>query len=143
MKRRLLFIFREGKYCPEPKQTSFKIFSILDFITVSEHLFTLPARLKTTEAGPSLTPRWRCETHALPRPPLNRDDYSSPGIRGGSLSPGRGIWLAPKVMFTLQAIDSWSDPSPSMSQACGNLYGQHRLGVTRLGLPGHCHSRAL
>lgn len=103
----------------------------------------LPPRLKTTEAGPSLTPRWRCETHALPRPPPHREEYSSPGIRGGSLSPGRGIWLAPKVIFTLQAIDSRSDPSPSMSQACGNPCGQLRLGVTRLSLPGHCHSRAL
>ena len=70
-------------------------------------------------------------------PSLHREEYCSPGISGGSLSPGRGIWLAPKVMFTLQAIDSQSDPAPSMSQACRSLCGQHGLRVTRLGLPGH------
>lgn len=97
-----------------------------------------PSSRTPNHGGRSLfTPRWRCEAHALPRPPLHREEYYSPGIRGGSLSSGRGIWLAPKVKFTLQAIDSWSDPSPSMSQAYGNRCGQSRLRVTRLGLPGH------
>lgn len=92
--------------------------------------------LKTTEAGSFFTPRQSRQAHLLALS-LHREEYSSPGISGGSLSPGRGIWLAPKVMFTLQAIDSQSDPAPSMSQVCRSLCCQHGLRVTRLGLPGH------
>lgn len=93
-----------------------------------------PLLQDTTGSGSSFTPAQSCKAH-LPVPASQRGTFQ-PRDRS-KLRPSRGVWLPPRVLVTLQAIGSLSDPMPSMSQTPRNTCGQQRWLVTRLGLSGH------